>query len=306
MCLNPQNAIIKNDGSKADFTYLNSLKENLTPLPCGKCIQCISKRSIEWATRCRHEMSTHLDSSFITLTYDDKNIQSDEIVYEDFQKFMFKIRKEYPKQVRYIVSCEYGTNYKRPHFHTILFGLNPPNQKHIRTTPKGSRLYTSEIISDLWKHGFHSIGEASEKTAYYIASYALSNSKHEIVRPDGELIDAQDTMKSSKRPAIGLNFFLKNYESIIADSIHTGKPIPRYYLKKLEELHPTLHSEYKIFKESNIKIRSISNDYAKILEYESKNKILTPHDRQLKDFTNLKQIVKNQLSINHALTKEKK
>lgn len=267
-------------------------------VPCGKCPVCISKRSIEWATRCRHEMSQHPLNTFITLTYNQDSIKSEEIVYEEFQLFMKKLRRKYPNNnIRYIVSCEYGTNHQRPHFHAIIFGYDAPDKKYLRKTPKGSILYSSDELSRLWGNGFVSIGEANEKTAYYIAKYSLSNSKHEIIRDHtGEINELADYMRCSTRPAIGKLYFEKYYRYVVADAISENKPIPRYYAKLLEKLDPELLDIYKINSESNIKEDNPQQDYNRMLIYQSKFKLSENWDRETKDFTNTFEQVKIKLN----------
>lgn len=277
-------------------------------VPCGKCPVCISRRAIEWATRCKHEISLHNQNSFITLTYNDDNLRSEEIVYDDFQKFMKRLRKRYPNNnIRYIVSCEYGTNKKRPHFHAIIFGYNPKNQEYLRTTPKGFKLYKSDELSKLWKKGFHSIGQANEKTAYYIAKYSLSNSKHEIIREEsGEIIELCDYMRCSTKPAIGKEYISKYYESILAHSEFTGQPIPRYYLKYLEKTHPIHFSDYKSRVESEPIKSDIQQQYNKITNYISKNQMNPGWDRELKDFTNIQKQLRIKLQIHDEITRNEK
>mgnify|MGYP006865170730 CR=1 FL=1 len=58
-------------------------------LPCGRCLGCRIERSKSWALRCMHEASLHLDNCFITLTYNDDNLNTKgSLVKADFQKFM--------------------------------------------------------------------------------------------------------------------------------------------------------------------------------------------------------------------------
>ena len=189
MCLFPQKAELNEFGTGVNFTPEGDLK-----LPCGKCSECISKRSVEWATRARHEISTHYENCFITLTYDNENLLSIFVVKTEFQKFMKRLRKHLKHKVRYMVSHEYGSNTFRPHHHAIIFGYTPKDQKFLKHTSKGEAIYTSEEISKLWKHGFHSIGNANEKTAYYIASYALKGKKHKLTDPTtGETVEVSDS-----------------------------------------------------------------------------------------------------------------
>ena len=200
-------------------------------LPCGKCDECISKRSIEWAQRAKHEIASHKENCFITLTYDD-NHRPDGIVKRDFQLFIKSLRKKYKLKgkLRYMVSYEYGTKTNLPHMHAILFGYNFKNQKLLKYN-KGNPLFVSKDLSNLWDKGFHSIAEANEKTAYYIASYALKGNNKDVTCPEtGEIQTYRDCMDVSKRPAIGLNYFLKNAEQII----NSDQLTPRYYVKQLE------------------------------------------------------------------------
>jgi hypothetical protein len=230
MCLSPWPAS-QDDTGKAHYD-----PEGALLLPCGKCNECIKLRSTEWAIRARHEMSLHNHNCFLTLTYDEDNLDSEFTDIRPFQNFMKSLRKKIKKKIRYMVSHEYGEKKHRPHHHVIIFGYNPTNQQPIRKTKKGYTLYTSDDISKLWEHGYHSIGEANEKTAYYIASYALKGKSHSFYNSEGEFITVTDSFNCSTRPAIGFNYFVKNYEQIL----FSGELVPRYYEKKIKE-----YSEYK-------------------------------------------------------------
>jgi len=228
MCLLPIRASLPEDGGRPILDPEGELK-----LPCGKCHVCISKRGLEWATRVRHEISQHDENCFLTLTYSDENLCSQFTVKKHFQKFMKRLRKNNPDQkISYMTSYEYGTKTFRPHMHAIIFGYTPPNQTFERCTPSGSKLYVSPEIDKLWKKGFHSIGEANEKTAYYIATYALKGKSREITHSEtGESIEIRDSMTCSKRPAIGQNFLYENAVQLV----DSEKPLPRFYVKRLKQ-----------------------------------------------------------------------
>lgn len=272
MCLNPITAELPPEGGRPALDPEGSLK-----LPCGKCHVCISKRAIEWATRARHEMSEHEENCFITLTYAPEHLSSDFIIKSDFQKFIKRLRKQTKKKIRYMVSYEYGSKYFRPHMHAILFGYSPPNQEHVLTSPKGHKLFKSPKMEQLWTKGYHSIGEANEKTAYYIASYALKGKRRTISHPEtGEEIEIRDQMNVSTRPAIGKNYFLKNYKQMI----DTGAILPRYYKKVLEEYKPELFTEYQDKVLQNLKQRSDHENYAKFIIYHSESSLHSPTFRE--------------------------
>jgi len=227
-------------------------------LPCGKCHECIKKRATEWALRAKHELALHSENCFLTLTYDQEHLPSNIIIKDDFQNFLKRLRKSH--KLRYMVSYEYGTKTFRPHMHAIIFGYSPTDQKFLKNTKKGYPLFTSNEISKLWKNGFHSIAEANTKTAYYIASYALKGKKHEIIHPGtGETILVSDSMDCSKKPAIGLQYFQKNYQQLI----NTGESLPRYYLKKLENIDTNLLCEYENKQQLKSNQRSAQQIYSK-------------------------------------------
>lgn len=208
-------------------------------LPCGKCHECLTKRATEWAMRCKHELSLHNQNSFITLTYDSTNLVSQLVVKENFQKFMKRLRKHTKSNLRYIVSHEYGSKTLRPHHHAIIFGYDFKNQTKISNN-NGNPLFTSPELDNLWPNGFHSIGEANVKTAYYIASYALKGKKHDLtIESTGERISVNDSMDCSRRPAIGLNYLKANYKQIFLNN----DLIPRYYIKKLETIDPEFYEQ---------------------------------------------------------------
>lgn len=257
MCLFPINAELPPDGGRPVLDKEGSLK-----LPCGKCNECISKRAIEWATRAKHEISEHTENSFITLTYNPENLNSNFIIKSDFQKFVKRLRRKLDYKIKYMVSYEYGSQYFRPHMHAIFFGYNPDKQTFLKNTPSGHPIFTSPEIDELWDKGFHSVGTANEQTAYYIASYALKGKTKTIYHPDtGESCEISDTMDVSKRPAIGLNYLLKNYQQLV----DTGEMLPRYYQKKLEEFNPELFEEYQNKVTEKLKTRSSQELHAKFI-----------------------------------------
>lgn len=255
MCLMPIKAFIPPEGGRA---VLNP--EGDLPLPCGKCSECISARALEWAQRAKYEISQHDNSCFITLTYDDDHLESNEIIVEHIQKFIKRLRKRLgSKKIKYMYSCEYGTKTYRPHFHILIIGYIPRNMKHVRTTLKGSKLYTSPDIEKLWDKGYHSIGEANEKTAYYIAAYALKGRTNTLVTNGGEIRTFKDFMRTSQ--GFGLNYLRANSQQLV----DSGQILPRYFLKKLKELHPNLLSCYENSRLEKIKTRSDHELYAKFI-----------------------------------------
>lgn len=148
-----------------------------------------------------------------------------------------------------MVSHEYGGQNKRPHYHAIIFGWTPKDQKLKGYSKGGYPLFTSPELEQLWPFGFSDIGEANEKTAYYIAAYALKGKKHKIYDEDGEEHQVSDTFDCSKSPAIGRIFFEKNYRQMI----DSKSLLPRYYQKILEKIDPDYLQIYEDRKMENFR-----------------------------------------------------
>lgn len=282
MCLSP--ITTNKDGSPLRVSYT-----------CGSCFECYKKRALEWCTRVGHELSTYEDSIFVTLTYDDAKLIYDsegnpsyKYEYSDFQNFMKCLRQRLKNtRIKYFTSIEYGGKHGRLHYHAIIFNFHPSLQRRNKTTPtvtspSGYQLYHSTFLEELWPHGFHSFSEASIETAYYIASYALSDAVH--VNDYGEILS--DQLKCSQ--GIGLDFFMANMETIIAQAIHYQRTIPRYYRKKLAAHYPL---QNKKMENLLIDLRSKKHEddtYARIVEFEKKNKKLLFRNEQHYEFDDLK------------------
>lgn len=198
-----------------------------------------------------------------------------------------------------MVSHEYGTQTLRPHHHCIIFGWQPNNQKLLKYSKSGHALFTSPDLNKLWTNGFHSIGEANEKTAYYIASYALKGKKHNLLTPSGEYIDVCDTFDCSKLPAIGLNYFKKYHKQLLAN----GEILPRYYQKKLADLYPELLEEYENKKLERIKNRGSQERLAKYVINE-KTKSMADGEFRTQSEDNTVRDYKNYLKSEVKMLKE--
>lgn len=143
-------------------------------LPCGQCIGCRLEYARNWACRCLCEMQMHEKNCFVTLTYDAEHMPLDgELHHRDVQLFMKKVRKKYGGSIKYFMAGEYGSEYGRPHYHVLLFGVDFPDRVYLKTTWSGSRLDTSEQLSELWEKGFVSVGDVTFESAGYVARYTL-------------------------------------------------------------------------------------------------------------------------------------
>lgn len=220
-------------------------------VPCGACIDCRLDRSREWSLRVMHELQTSPGGAiFATLTYDGSSVPLDYgLHYRDFQLFMHKLRKRVPSSGRFFMSGEYGDSYGRPHFHAVLFNCILDDVKPLRKSSDGSALYSSELLSEIWSHGFVSLGAVTLHSAGYVARYALKK----ITGPaagdiynwrdpeTGEIFEREPPFShSSLKPGIGYDWFMRYVDDVFPCDfiVFEGKKfrVPRYYLKLYERL----------------------------------------------------------------------
>lgn len=173
----------------ADKAYLE-----YDEVPCGKCIGCKLNHSKKWADRILLEAMCHDSNYFITLTYDDHNLPTIDVTndstgeviktptlrYDDFSKFMKRLRKRTGQKLKFIVSGEYGPKTYRPHFHAIIFGLKLDDLKLQSKNFRGDEWYSSDFVTDVWKNGFVTIGKVEWSSACYVANYTLKKLKAQI------------------------------------------------------------------------------------------------------------------------------
>lgn len=151
--------------------------------PCGHCMACKVNRTSEWTLRLCHELNSWSCASFVTLTYDDEHLPSDKGLHKkEVQNFMKRLRKYSKLKLRYYAVGEYGSknlnengDYKfyhrlgRPHYHLIIFGLDPLLKKH--------RDYVVEAWSKCpefmfkWKRYKNAIDIVNDKDIAYVCGY---------------------------------------------------------------------------------------------------------------------------------------
>lgn len=224
-------------------------------IPCGKCLMCKIEHTSEWATRCMHELLFHKEAEFITLTYDpDRLPPGSALHHPHVVTFMKALRDKYPaKKIKALITGEYGSQHKRPHYHLIIFGWSPEDKKLVSRSKAKNRLYSSKILEKLWPHGFVTIGESvTAKTAAYVAKYTVkkvySPQDYDFVDLEtGEILRRPEYLVASN--GIGRRAYEKYGDQWFAHGycVIDGRKvkIPRYYVKLREKTHPEQVAAYK-------------------------------------------------------------
>lgn len=224
------------------FNVTAGWKDFPVTVPCGQCIGCRLDRSRQWAIRCVHESTLHEDNCFITLTYDDDHLpEGNTLVKKDYVDFMKRLRKRYQDdhKIRFFHCGEYGDNFERPHHHACLFGHDFEDKRLLRVKG-GVKLYTSEILRELWPYGYNTIGEVNFDSAAYVARYVTKK----ITGEDAEKHyngREPEYITMSRRPGIGNDWFLKYKNDILeSDRVYVRQGVlarpARFYDKIYERM----------------------------------------------------------------------
>ena len=125
------------------------------PVPCGKCPECLKRRSSQWAFRLMEHDKVCRSSYFLTLTYDTSSVPITDGLYmtlckRDTQLFWKRLRKKLhsygcDQKISYYLVGEYGTKSERPHYHAIVFDL--PDLYNL-----------AQIIREEWQNGQVDLG----------------------------------------------------------------------------------------------------------------------------------------------------
>lgn len=252
-----------------DYNFVRSLKPRLyiNPflIPCGKCIGCRQKQSLDWATRIYFESLEHEKNCFITLTYKEEYLPlstyvdkegeikpSMTLVRKHFVDFMKRLRYYLPEtKIRYFGCGEYGGRTKRPHYHAIIFGEDFTDDRVYKGKSKsGFGMYDSPTLQKAWKFGFTTVMDFSTETALYVAKYVNKKAlgfgsnycRYYNVEPEFS--------NMSRMPGIGKKYFEDNKDKIyehqklyIATKAGAFEVMPPRYYDQLYDCEEPVKSE---------------------------------------------------------------
>lgn len=247
-CTSPRTVSFKGDGRTLAFSEKEWSPEYAPfQIPCNKCLNCRLLYAREWSIRCLHEAKMHKENTFLTLTYKDlKGGETLKDLYPDFQKFMKRLRKQNPnKFINYLVTGEYGDLNKRPHWHALIFGWRPSDQKRFRKSDRGDQIYTSHNLDSLWNLGIAEFGDITIHSANYCSRYATKK----LVHGKDKTHSFEPLSRKSTKRAIGKAWLEQHWEDTFNDGCVTLRggtrvAIPRFYERWLAKVHPDAYDRY--------------------------------------------------------------
>lgn len=269
---------------------------------CGKCLMCRIARRREWAMRLTHELDYHENAIFLTLTYDDDNLPwkiktqltEDEkntdiptlylsdyptLKKTDLQLFIKRLRQNLKRAkderiIKYFACGEYGDLTQRPHYHAIIFGLNPQcsiDRDYIIQAWKYCDWNVKQIIDNAF--GFVEADSITYVSKYINKEYSGKKSEEEYKNKNRESIF------SLKSQGIGKQFALDNKKYLYRQELtFKGVPvtIPRYYIElldlpqeeRLQKSYENEREKIKALTGYDMTLSELKNkDYSKYKEY---------------------------------------
>lgn len=203
-----------------------SQSQKYVQVPCGKCPECLKRRTASWSHRLEMEAKRWPKMFFLTLTYDNETVPISNNGFltlrpKDLTDFWKRLRKRCGK-LRYYACGEYGTNTQRPHYHAILFCSDG--------------IFEDDIIRS-WGHGHVHFGEVTAASVRYTVQYYDKGDwqpKHKRDDREPEFSRmSQGIGTNFLSPQMAAHFLARPDKGYIYD--HEGRKIaiPRYYKKRL-------------------------------------------------------------------------
>lgn len=202
-------------------------------VPCGKCASCMMRKRAAWHFRLKQEYKHCYNAFFVTLTYAENYLPRNSLGFPTFsktdvQKFFKRLRKRCePCKIRHFTVSEYGGQFGRPHYHSIIF--NAPEQFDLW-----------KVVASVWPFGRISVSSLTESRIGYVCNYMYGY--FDMAERDPECDDESNNifMLCSKRQGIGLDYLSDDvvtyHKQGLISYVQDGpikQSMPRYYKDKI-------------------------------------------------------------------------
>ena len=209
---------------------------------CGHCMPCRINHTSQWTLRLLYELSCWQYASFVTLTYSEDNLPLDSGLHKShYQNFMKNLRGRIEHKLKFYHCGEYGSKKKRPHYHAIIYGLDPFNEEHRKAVYDSWHMCEAFFFDKLppdYKTSKSPIGKGMLPVCREDIAYVCG-----YVQKKLSGVMAQEEYGDKQRPYstcshyLGLDFALKNQERLKSNKFTFLNAkrigIPRYLREKL-------------------------------------------------------------------------
>lgn len=242
---------------------------------------------MDWCFRLEWEHMLSSSACFITLTYEETPLSPNgfqTLDRTDLQKFIKRLRKTTHAKLKYYAVGEYGTRFKRPHYHIILF--NYPWNKIAKHEPILQAWHAGEWENA--KPGHIQIDACTPGSIGYVANYCQVGTWIPSHCTDTGLLDDRSPHFSvmSKRMGLGYltekkyNYHVQNLANFVTRKGGSIQRLPRYFKDRIF----TKSERLQIQKEFE---NWMQTDYQELYdnatqEVNHKKHLIRKHERNLK------------------------
>ena len=200
------------------FTCLTPIFVHGRQLPCGKCGNCLQKRSLEWMFRLEQESKEWDTTSFATLTYSEENLPPNGVDKHEIQCFLKRLRKEV--DFKYYATSEYGpTSTHRPHYHILFYHNIDPGAFF-------------DKVERVWNKGKITCDEVCQERIMYCANYHITKT-YNPEKKNKTFVLMSKKLGASFLTDARVNFFETTGTMFVKHYDGYRLPMPRYFKKKL-------------------------------------------------------------------------
>lgn len=171
---------------------------------CGQCMPCRVNKRRQWTHRLLLEATQHVETSFVTLTYDEDHLPDDNAVSRRaIQLFLKRLRKTSETRIRYFAVGEYGDVTARPHYHLALYGFPRCHAGRTRYDKAGAVkcCKSCHSISRAWGQGRIQSAFLEPESMAYVCGYTVKK----LTSPSDPRLEgrAPEFATMSRRPGLG-------------------------------------------------------------------------------------------------------
>lgn len=205
---------------------------------CGSCYACRITRLRSWIFRFQQEETHCVSSYFVTLTYSTEHVPITELGhltlnYKDVQLFLKRLRKENSNKIRFCCVGEYGSQGDRPHYHLLMFNLDPFYNPFKNSWFNADIEYQVTKLEKLWGKGLVHVGTVTNKSIAYCMDYVMTKRVSNLYDRDREFCVFSKGIGSDYIDDATLKFHQANLDKISVNYQGDNYPMPRYYKNRL-------------------------------------------------------------------------